>query len=81
MLPTNKQASEGFHRNVINQRFTYDATDRLSFYVRGTFFGRSSDRPMPMDKVNTTNYDMRKETFTYGAGAQYMINKNSVGQS
>lgn len=32
---------------------------------------------MPMDKVNTTNYDMRKETFTYGAGAQYMINKNS----
>ena len=77
LVPTNKQASEGFHRNVINQRFTYDATDRLSFYVRGTFFGRSSDRPMPMDKVNTTNYDMRKETFTYGAGAQYMINKNS----
>ena len=60
LVPTNKQASEGFHRNVINQRFTYDATDRLSFYVRGTFFGRSSDRPMPMDKVNTTNYDMRR---------------------
>ncbi len=75
LVRTNKQASEGFHKHVISQRFIFDATDRLSFYLRGSLYVRKTDRPMPMDIVNTTNYNLRKETFTYGTGVQYMINK------
>ena len=76
LVETNKQASTAFHSNTISQRFTFDPTDRLSFYLRGNIYTHKTDRPMPMGD-NTTNYDIRHETFTYGAGAQYMINKKS----
>ena len=76
LLPTNKPASEGFHKHNLSQRFTYDANDRLSFYLRGAIYNHSSERPIPTGE-NTTNYDLRHETYTYGAGAQYMINKGA----
>ena len=76
LVATNKEASTAYHSNTIGQRFTFDPTDRLSFYLRGNIYTYTTDRPMPMGD-NTTNYDMRHGTYTYGAGAQYMINKKS----
>ena len=76
LVETNKQASTAFHSNTVNQRFTFDPTDRLSFYARGGFYNHKTDRPIP-EGDNTTKYDMRYETYTYGGGAQYMINKSS----
>lgn len=74
LVATNKEASAGFHSNAIEQRFTFDPTDRLSFYLRGQLYTHTTDRPMPAGD-NTTNYDMRHETYTYGAGAQYIVNE------
>lgn len=76
LVETNKQASTAFHSNMLSQRFTYDPTDRFSFYLRGGLYDRNTDRPIPQGD-NKTNYDMRYETYTYGAGAQYMIDKNT----
>lgn len=76
LVETNKQASTAFHSNMVSQRFTFDPTDRLSFYLRGGLYHYNTDRPIPQGD-NKTNYDMRRETYSYGAGAQYMIDRNS----
>lgn len=76
LTATNKLASNAFHSNTASQRFTYNPTERLSFYVRGELYGYETDRPLPQGD-NKTNYDMRYETYTYGAGTQYIINPNA----
>lgn len=72
LVPTDKEASTAFHSNSVNQRFTYSATDRLSFYLRGAYFNNANDRP-----VTEYKYNMLHEDYTYGAGAQYMIRKGA----
>ena len=72
LIRTDKIASTGFVTNNLNQRFTYDATDKLSFYARGGYYDNKTRRPYPV-----YTYDMLHETYTYGVGSQYMINKDA----
>lgn len=72
LVPTNKEASTAFHSNNVSQRFTYSATDKLSFYLRGAYFNNANDRPATEYK-----YNMLHKNYTYGAGARYMLRKGA----
>lgn len=72
LVETDKEASNAFHSNSVSQRFVYDANSRLSFYARGAYFNNANDRP-----ITEYKYNMLHESYIYGAGAQYMINKSS----
>lgn len=69
---TDKEASTAFFSNAVNQRFVYNINDRLSLGVRGTYYNWENDRP-----VSVYKYNMAHETYTYGLGAKYMINKSA----
>ena len=69
---TDKEASTAFYSNTVNQRFTYAVNDRLTLGIRGTYYNWENDRPASVYK-----YNMEHETYTYGAGAKYMINKSA----
>lgn len=68
LVPTDKEASTAFHSNSVSQRFSYDATERLSVYARGSFFNNANDRP-----VSEYKYNMIHEDYMYGAGGQYKL--------
>lgn len=72
LVPTVKEAFNGFYSNTVNQKFTFAATKKLSFYLRGTFFNRETKRP-----IEAYDYNMRHEDFVYGAGAQYLLGNTS----
>lgn len=72
LVETDKEASTKFHSNSVNQRFTFDPTDRLSFYLRGSYYNNDNDRP-----VTEYKYNILHDNYTYGAGAQYMINRSA----
>ena len=70
--PTGKEASTAYYSNTINQRFTYEVNDRLSFGIRGSYYNWKNDRP-----VTEYKYNMKHETYTYGAELKYMIHKSA----
>lgn len=85
-LITGKMNSVGFFSNNFDQKFAYNATDKLSFYIRGNYYNHSTDRPensMSQDEKDSDKfspaytYDVKHESFLYGAGAKYIINKNA----
>ena len=69
---TNKIASCGFHSDNITQRFTYDFTDKLSLYLRGGYYNNKTRRPQ-----DVYAYDMLHETYSYGIGSKYIINREA----
>lgn len=84
---TGKPTSVGFYSNSVNQRFVFNATDKLSFYVRGTYYDNKTRRPQDAtyftkskDKYvekDAYTYNLKHETYTYGAGMKYMINRTA----
>ncbi len=72
LKPTKQIASTGFRSHNISQKFTYDATDRLSFYARAEYYNNKTRRPH-----DVYNYNMLHETYSLGAGSKYMINKSA----
>lgn len=86
---TGKPTSVGFYSNTVNQRFAFNATDKLSFYVRGTYYDNKTRRPQDAtyftyDKKkkdyvekDAYTYNLKHETYTYGAGMKYMINRTA----
>lgn len=91
---TGRPMSTGFISDNISQRFAYNATDRLSFYVRGNYYNYNTRRPetatyfkkgkkkdedgKPIyEETQAYTYNMLHDTYTYGAGAKYMINKSA----
>lgn len=84
---TGKPTSVGFYSNTVNQRFVFNATDKLSFYVRGTYYDNKTRRPQDAtyfakskDKYvekDAYTYNLKHETYTYGAGMKYMINRTA----
>ncbi|ADV44191.1 TonB-dependent receptor [Bacteroides helcogenes] len=86
---TGKPTSVGFYSNTVNQRFVFNATDKLSFYVRGTYYDNKTRRPQDAtyftyDKKKKEyvekgayTYNLKHETYTYGAGMKYMINRSA----
>lgn len=85
-LLTGKMNSTGFHSNIIDQKFVYDVNSNLSVYVNGGFYEYSTDRPghtLSQDKKKPEvfkpayTYDLIHQTYHYGAGIKYIINKNA----
>nr|WP_129730627.1 TonB-dependent receptor [Parabacteroides goldsteinii] len=91
---TGRPMSTGFLSDNISQRFAYNATDRLSFYVRGNYYDYNTRRPETAtyfkkgkkkdengnpiyEETQAYTYNMAHETYTYGVGAKYMINKSA----
>lgn len=72
LVPTDKEASTGFHSNSVTQLFTYQPTKQLSLYARGSFFNNRTLRP-----ITEYNYDMAHESYTYGAGGKYLLGNAS----
>lgn len=72
LIPTDKEASTGFHSNSVTQLFTYTPGKRLSLYARGAFFNNRTLRP-----VTEYDYDMAHENYTYGAGGKYLLGNAS----
>lgn len=84
---TGKPTSTGFYSNTLNQRFVFNATDKLSFYVRGTLYDNKTRRPQNATYFSKSKgnfvekdaytYNIKHETYTYGAGMKYMINRSA----
>lgn len=70
--PTDKEAATAFFSNSVSQRFVYDITDRLSVGVRGSYYNWENDRP-----ASAYKYNMYHETYNYGVGLKYLINKSA----
>lgn len=73
LVPTDKEASTAFFSNSTSQRFTYDVNNRLSLYLRGSYYNSETDRP-----VTEYAYNMLHQTYAYGAGAEYRIKPQAV---
>ncbi len=69
---TDKEASTAFSSNTVNQRFTYAFNDRLSLGIRGSYYNWENNRP-----VSVYKYNLEHETYNYGVGAKYIINKSA----
>ena len=86
---TGKPTSVGFYSNTVNQRFVFNATDKLSFFVRGTYYDNKTRRPQDAtyfayDKKkkdyvekDAYTYNLKHETYTYGGGMKYIINRSA----
>lgn len=84
---TGRPTSVGFYSNTVNQRFVFNATDKLSFYARGTYYDNKTRRPQDATyyakskgqfvQKDAYTYNLRHETYTYGAGMKYMINRSA----
>ncbi|MFC4666630.1 TonB-dependent receptor [Falsiporphyromonas endometrii] len=84
--PTGRPTSVGFYSDTYSQEFDYNINDRLSVYLRGSYFDNKTRRPedatyyknkdakKPMDAYK---YNLLHETYTYGAGMKYLVNKKS----
>ncbi len=68
----------GFHSNVIDQKFTFSANDKLSFYATGNYYWKLTDRPITDKNVTGgSDYDLHYESYRYGAGATYKLSKRN----
>lgn len=72
LTETLSQLSLGYTSNNFNQRFTYDATDRLSLYAEGSYYNRLLDRPVERkDITGGMKYNTFSESWSWGAGGAY----------
>lgn len=65
----------------------FNATDKLSFYARGTYYDNKTRRPQDATyyakskgqfvQKDAYTYNLKHETYTYGAGMKYMINRSA----
>ena len=77
--PTDKPTSMGFYQNNVSQRFELRATDKLTFSVFGNWYDNQTRRPQDAKYYSggkehaAYTYDVRHETFSYGANMKYII--------
>ena len=75
LVETLDQLSIGYMNNF-SQQFTYDATEKLSFYANGGYYWRMTDRPAKRDGMTGGNdYNTHYEGYNWGTGAKYRIYK------
>ena len=72
LVETQKVASAGFQSDNVNQRFTYDVTDRLSFQLHGGYYRNITRRPPA-----AYDYDLQHRTYSWGAGTKYLISPDA----
>lgn len=68
LVETVKPASSKFFSNSVQQNFSYDATDKLSFQLYGSFFNNANDRP-----IEAYNYNNVHKSYMFGASGKYQI--------
>lgn len=80
VIETLDQLSVGYNTNNLSQQFTYDATDRLSFYANGGYYWHMTDRPIEREGMDGGNkYNTHYEGYNWGTGAKYKLsNRNSI---
>lgn len=77
--PTGKPTSMGFYQDNVSQRFELRATDKLTFSVFGNWYDNQTRRPQDAKyysggkERNAYTYNVRHETYSYGAGMKYII--------
>ena len=72
LSPTDKQAFTGYHSNTVNQSFSYSLNHKTTLYAQGSYYNFLNDRP-----VTEYQYNMSHETYTYGFGMKYIVNKKA----
>ncbi|MFI3316638.1 MAG: TonB-dependent receptor [Rikenellaceae bacterium] len=72
LVETEKEASTGYSRNLLNQEFQYDVNDKLSLNARGSYYDNITKRPYA-----AYSYNMHHEDYTYGLGADYKLKGNN----
>lgn len=78
LVPTVGLMSTGFHSNLINQKFTYRPTDKLSLYANGGYYWKLTDRPVAESTVyGSSDYDLHYESYNVGVGGRYLLSKKS----
>ncbi len=65
---TDKQAVTGFHSNIVSQQFNYRPTEKLSFYTKGSFYDKKTDRA-----YSAYTYDMDYKDYNFALGGQYLL--------
>lgn len=80
LIETLDQLSVGYNTNNFSQQFTYDATDKLSFYANGGYYWHMTDRPIEREGIDGGNkYNTHYEGYNWGTGAKYKLsNRNSI---
>lgn len=74
LVETLSQLSLGYTSNNLNQKFTYDPTDRLSLYAEGSYYNRLTDRPVERKEITGgMKYNTFSESFSWGAGGSYSL--------
>lgn len=77
--PTDKPTSMGFYQDNVSQRFEWRITDKLTFSVFGNWYDNQTRRPQDAMYYSggkeraAYTYDVRHETFSYGANMKYII--------
>jgi outer membrane receptor for ferrienterochelin and colicins len=72
---TDRKASDAFHSNVLNQRFTWTPAQSLSLYAEGGYYDRMTKRP-----VSEYKYNMGYEASNFGLGTRYSLSRQSYIQ-
>ena len=82
---TEKPTSVGFYSDVVSQRFELKASERLTFFLYGSWYDNETRRPQDAiyysyssktdsyTQKSAYTYDLRHETFSYGAGMKFVI--------
>lgn len=70
--PTNQVPSAGFGTHVVNQKFTFAPTKKLSFYAGGQFYDKLTDR-----SPEAYSYNIGSQDYTLNAGGKYLLGKSS----
>ena len=77
-IPTVSPTSNGFHSNLVNQKFTFQPTEKFSFYANGGYYWKLTDRPVYDKSIDGgSKYNLHYESYNFGVGGRYKINKRS----
>lgn len=77
---TNKVASVKFATNSVSQRFSYSPNERLSMFVRGSWYNYATDRPQDAREGTSKpaySYNLLHQSYAYGAGIKYIISRSA----
>lgn len=79
-VPTVQPMSLGFHSNLVNQKFTFNPTDKLYLYANGGYYWKLTDRPVtPLGTYGSSDYDLHYEAYNFGLGGRYLLShRNSI---
>lgn len=70
---TKKQASMRYYTDVATQKFGFDPSDVLGFYLQGSLYDKKYIRP-----IEHYQYNLRYNDYNLAAGAKYLIKNKGI---